>query len=188
MHRATKAAKYFLVLFFCSCTPLAVADAAPETRTSIELNTHSSVIIDSAAAEIWPHIVDPSSWKQGGALVHYSGNEGADEIFQAISPADGSVMFLLKNVEFIPNERRTIKLYMPAGGPLIGYASWILDEQDGQTEVAYHVYSETLLPADQAAEETAEDLAEFEAMNYEMNKARFDRELEALKTLMEEAE
>jgi hypothetical protein len=180
-------AKIFAAILVCTAGfwSIAAADNDPAVRAAIELNSHSTVLINRTAAEIWPHIADPSTWKQGGQLLHHSGPEGAGGIFKAISPTDGSVMFFIKNVEFIPYQRRTIKLYMPSNGPLIGYAAWTLDEEDGQTEVSYHVYTETLLPPEQSASSTAEELAEFEAINYETNKARFDRELEALKDMVE---
>ncbi len=168
-------------------TAFAEPDPEPAERRAIELNSHSAIVIDRPAAEIWPYIVDPSDWKQGGSLVHHSGPvDQRGEVFKAFNPQDGSVMFFVKNVEFIPNRRRTVKLYLPDAGNLIGFASWTLEEMSGRTEVSYHVYTETLLPPEQLASSTPEDIAELEMLDYDTNKARFDRELEGLKALVEE--
>src|SRR5690606_42100493 len=55
--------------------------------------------------------------------------------------------FYFTNVEMVPEQRRTIRLNTPEGA-LIGYAVWELTPVEGGTEVAYHVYSEAVIPAD----------------------------------------
>jgi len=175
----------FLAATCIATSQPAIAENCPGCRTAIELDTHNSIVINGSPQEIWPYIVDPADWKQGGKLVHSSGPYGAGEIFKAINPDDGSVEFYVKNVEFLPNERRTIKLYLPDGGALIGYASWSLERQNGGTRVSYDVYSETLLSAEQIAAATASDWAVSEKGYQESNSMRFDRELQALKVLVE---
>jgi hypothetical protein len=172
-----------IALLLCLATAeLAMAQA----RVAIDLNTHSEVTIDRSAAAIWPHIVDPSGWKQGARLRRHAGPAGeVGEVFAAQDPGDtATVSFFVENVELEPSRRRTIKLSAPAGA-LVGYASWTLRETAGRTVVQYDVYSETLLDAAQAQAMTPAQLAETERSSHATNKARFDQELLALKRLVE---
>jgi len=167
----------------------AVVLAIPVTaqpRVAINLNTHSRVEIERPAAAIWPHIVDPNSWKQGLELTRRAGTAGQlGEILAAGDPGSpGGVAFFAENVEVVPNQRRTIKLYEPAGR-LLGFATWTLQESNGRTVVGYDVYAETLLAADQARSMTSEVVAAREREGYQTNKQRFDAELVALKRLVE---
>lgn len=160
--------------------------AAAQTRLASNLDTHSEVTIDRPAATIWPHILDPNAWKQGAKSWHHSGPIGrVGEVFAAGDPAEkAKAAFRFENVELVPNQRRTIKLYNPTGA-LIGYASWWLREQGGRTLVGYDVYSETLIDAAQAKATPLEKLREAERSAMTTNKARFDQELVALKRLVE---
>lgn len=164
----------------------AVRPAVAQERVAIDLVTHSAVAIDRPAGAIWPHILDPSTWKQGAKLGHYSGPTGAvGEVFAASEPSDPSkVAFFVENVELERNRRRTIKLIAP-GGALIGYATWTLTESDGRTVVSYDVYSETVLEPTQAAAMTEGQRREAERAAHQSNQARFDRELVELKSLVE---
>lgn len=159
------------------------ATAAAQDRPGLNLVTHSAVTIERPAAAIWPSIVDPSAWKQGAALKHAGGPAGkVGEIFAALDRANPSaVSFYVENVELVPNQRRTIKIYAPNGGPLLGYATWWLSETNGRTAVGYDVYSE--LPSDPKA--TAAQRAEAERASIAKEGARFQAELEGLKRLME---
>ena len=163
---------------------IAVPPAIAQTRVALNLTTHSQVEIDRPAAAIWPHILDPSPWKQGLKLTYHAGPAGqVGEILGARDPASGAVAFFAENVEVVPNQRRTIKLYDPSGR-LLGFASWTLTDRNGRTAVGYDVYSETLLAPEQARQ-SKEALAEQERQAYESNKKRFDAELVALKRLVE---
>src|SRR5690349_15742204 len=86
---------------------------AAQPRAAMNLNTHSEVVIDRPATAIWPRIVDPTSWKQGTKSWHYAGPAGQmGEIFAAGDPADkAKVEFFFENVQLVPNQRRTIKIY-----------------------------------------------------------------------------
>jgi hypothetical protein len=158
-----------------------VSRATAQTRPALNLVTHSQVEIDQGPAAIWPRIVDPSEWKQGLKLRHHAGTVGAlGEVSAAVDPANpAEPAFLVENVEFVPNVRRTIKLYLPSGA-LIGYASWTLEPRGARTVVHYDVYSETLVPAGDAP-----GLAEQQRIQYEANQQRFDAELVVLKRLVE---
>ena len=92
---------------------------------------------------------------------------------------------MVKNVELVPNERRTIKLTLPGHGALIGYATWTLAGHDDHTLVTYDVYTETVLAAEDGSRLTPEQLAVMTREGYEANKPRFDRELVALKRIVE---
>jgi hypothetical protein len=153
-----------------------------QERVAANLVTHSTVTIDRPASAVWPHIVDPSGWKQGAKLRHHGGPEGeVGAVFAAYLPGDSSrIVFLVEEVERVPNERRTIKLYLTSG-TLLGFATWWLREDNGRTVVGYDVYSETPVPVPTKPEqvraaERAERLA---------NQQRFDEELRALKRLVE---
>src|ERR1041385_6178493 len=90
---------------------------AAQTRAAMNLNTHSEVVIDRPAAAILPRIVDPTSWKQGTKSWHYAGPAGQlGEIFAAGDPTDkAKIEFFFENVQLVPNQRRTIKIYAPTG-------------------------------------------------------------------------
>ena len=166
--------------------------AAPQgqgARGAADLVTHSTVTIERPASVIWPYIIDPGEWKQGLSLRHHAGERDAvGEVFAAFDPADpDTIAFFIENSELVPGRRRTIKLYEPGPrGGLLGFATWTLTEDEGGTLVTYDVYSETLLPPDQAARITPQQLAEIEQQGHELNQPRFDRELMALKALVEE--
>lgn len=173
-------------LTFCVLTTTAALPAAAQARSAANLVTHSEVTIDRPAAKIWPHIVDPNAWKQGAKSWHYAGPAGqVGEVFAAGDPAArAKPAFLFENVELVPNQRRTIKIYA-TGGALIGFASWWLHEQGGRTVVGYDVYSETLFAPGTAP--APDKLHEAERTQATTNKARFDAELVGLKTLVESA-
>ena len=177
-----------LSLGLLSILPSVTAAQEHPARQAADLITHSAVTIDRAASVIWPYIVDPSQWKQGLSMRHHAGQPGAvGEVQAAFDPADPeTIVFLAKNAELVPNERRTIKLYLPGSEEtLLGFATWTLTERDGRTRVTYDVYSETLVPREEAWRMTAQRLAEMEREGYELNQPRFDRELVALKELVE---
>ncbi len=159
---------------------------AQNRRVATHLLTHNRIEITRPAATIWPFILKPQAWKQGLQLVHQSGPAGrVGEVFAAVEAANPTrVMLLVENVELVPNERRTIKLLQP-DGRLAGFATWTLDETGGRTVVGYDVYSETVLPADQAAKLSAAAVAELERSEHNANFKRFDAELAALKGLVE---
>ena len=158
-----------------------------DNRIASDLVTHSSVAIDAPASEIWLHIVDPTAWKESFPVRHHSGEPGVvGEVFAAFDPAAPDVIsYLIKNVEIVPNERRAIKLTRPGHGALIGYAIWTLVEDDGHTVVTYDVYTETLLAPKEGSRLTPEQVVEMTREGYETNKLRFNRELLALKKLVE---
>ncbi len=157
---------------------------------AIQLVTHSFVVIDRPASAIWPHIVDTSRWKQGLSLRHMGGEVGAvGEVFGAFDPEDpDTIAYLLTNVELIPDERRTIKLSELEHGTLIGYATWNLTDDGGRTRVSYDVYAETRLPPAEGSGLTPQQLAEMTRDGHAISQARFDRELQALKALVEDAD
>lgn len=151
-------------------------------RYAIDLVTHSCVMIERPATAIWPSIVDVNDWKLGAKLWHQEGPVGEPgEIFAAGDPANpGAVSFLAENVELVPGQRRTMKLYLPSG-VLMGFASWRLVEIAGRTEVTYDVVSEYRLEPEQVAAMTGEQRRQYQIMNQE----RFDQELAGLKRLVE---
>ncbi|MFN0181005.1 MAG: hypothetical protein ACKVZ0_19540 [Gemmatimonadales bacterium] len=174
-----------LTLLLCLLAPIGGALVAQD-RMAINLNTHSVVTIDRPATAIWPHIIDPSSWKQGLKSRHHSGPPGeVGEVLAAVDPADPTkVAFFLENVELTRNQRRTIKLYL-VDGTLIGFASWTLRAVAGRTVVGYDVHSETRPDPAQAKAMTALQRREAERSQQDANQRRFDEELLALKRLVE---
>jgi hypothetical protein len=160
--------------------------AAAQARPAMNLNTHSEVVIDRPAATIWPLIVDPTSWKQGTKSWHYAGPAGQlGEVFAAGDPANRkNVEFFFENVQLVPNQRRTIKIYAPAG-ELLGFAIWTLREAGARTVVEYDVYSESLVNSVEARTKTPAELRDAERSYVTTNQQRFDRELLGLKRLVE---
>lgn len=92
--------------------------------------------------------------------------------------------FLVENVEVVPGERRTIKLYEPDGA-LLGFATWTLDPDAGRTRVGYDVYSESRLPPGADGRVDPATLAALTREARETSQRRFDAELVALKRLAE---
>jgi len=147
----------------------------PETFP-LELVTHSRVIVDRPAREVWPHIVEPNGWKQGAKLVRHGGR------FAALGP-DGEPAFLMDEVELFPEARRTIRL-SSLDGTLWGWATWYLEAVAGGTVVGYDVYSLMEVPL-AAVGGTPEAAAQGLAGYRQMNQDRFDAELVELKRLVE---
>ena len=164
----------------------ASGSAAAQARVATNLVTHSEVTIARPAAAIWPLIVDPGAWKKGASLRHHGGPAGKKgEVFAASEPGDAAkVAFLVENVELVPDQRRTIKLYLPTG-VLIGYAAWSLRASGGGTVVGYDVYSETVIDPVQAKAMTPAQIQEVERAASAANQKRFDQELLELKRLVE---
>jgi len=154
-------------------------------RPSWGLYSHESILIDRPAADIWPFIVDTDQWKRALQHQRVSGTQG--EIGEVVAHSiakDQAPLFYSETVELVPNVRRTIKLYAPNRGPLMGFASWELEESKGKTRVTYHVYSETL-SAKESESQTPGQTAEAQKLSDSQNRARFRAELVQLKHLVE---
>lgn len=164
----------------------AAAPARAQQRLASTLITHNEITIARPAAAIWPRIVDPSAWKKGNALVHRAGTAGAvGELFAAVTVQHpDSAEYFVQNVELVAGVRRTIKL-IATDGTLIGFASFSLVPSGGGTIVRYDVYGESRLPPELAAGRTAADVAAEDRAQAAREGARFQRELEALKRLVE---
>lgn len=159
---------------FLAVTGPALAQPAPEGSRDLSLVTHNAVVIAAQAERIWPHIVEPDAWKAGAQLVPV---EGAEHRFKAVLPDDpDTALFHVTNVAFDAPHRRTIRLNA-LDGTLIGHASWELTPVEGGTRVAYHVYSQQAVPADQPP-------IDREAYVH-ANRTRFQEELNALRKLVE---
>jgi hypothetical protein len=175
---------------------MAIAAEAPsETpwqRANWGLYSHESILIDRPAARVWPFILDTDQWKRALQHQRVSGAPGELGEVVAESIAKGQApLFYSETVELVPNVRRTIKLYAPNHGPLIGFASWELEERDDKTRVTYHVYSETLISPEELksqtpAQKTAAQKTAAQKTSDSRNKARFRAELAELKQLVEE--
>ena len=164
-----------------------VTTAAPafaQVPAATHLVVQRAITIDRSTVAVWPHIVDPTAWKQGNRLAHHSGPWGAEgEVFAALPPSGGAPDYFLVNAELVPYHRRTMKL-VGTDGTLIGFATYSLEERDGRTTVRYDVFAETRLPAGATA--GALDTARARAAAGQRSSAqRFDAELAALKRLVE---
>lgn len=158
----------------------------PWQRDNWGLYSHESILIDRPAERIWPFILDTDQWKR--ALQHQRVRGAQGELGEVVaeSIAKGQApLFYSETVELVPNIRRTIKLYAPNHGPLIGFASWELEERDAKTRVTYQVYSETLISAEELKSQTPGQLAEAQKVSDSQNKVRFRTELAQLKRLVE---
>jgi hypothetical protein len=160
--------------------------ASAQARPATNLVTHSLVTIARPAAVVWPYILDPNEWKQGAKLWHHSGPPGQEgEVFAAGDPAmKAKILFFVENVELVPAQRRTIKIYEP-GGTLAGFATWTVRSDGNKTLVGYDVYSETRIDAGQANRSNPAERQAAERRERQTNQQRFDRELVELKRLVE---
>jgi hypothetical protein len=181
---------FWLVLVVSVCgTPAVAAQDSSWGRPNWGLYSHESILIDRPAATIWPFILNTDQWKHALQHRRVSGIEGQTGEIVAESLAAGQPpLFYTETVELVPNVRRTIKLYAPNHGPLIGFASWELEQVNAKTRVTYHVYSETLMsPADLKTQSSAQ-LAAAGTASESQNQQRFRAELKELKRLAEQAD
>jgi carbon monoxide dehydrogenase subunit G len=183
--------KYFSPIVIAALfAGIAIAAEAPSEvhgeRANWGLYSHESILIDRPATKVWPFILHPDQWKRALQHQRVSGKPGAVGEIVAESLAAGQPpLFYSETVELVPNVRRTIKLYAPNHGPLIGFASWEIEEEDAKTRVTYHVYSETLLSPEELNSQTPAQIAEAQKASDSSNKARFRTELTQLKRLVE---
>lgn len=164
--------------------PLAPRMVVGQVAEATHLVAQRSVTIDRSAMAVWPHIVEPSAWKQGNRLAHHSGPWGGEgEVFAARSAPGAAPDYYLVNAELVPYRRRTMKL-VGTDGTLMGFATYSLEERDGRTTVRYDVFAETRLPAGttSGASDTARARA---AAGQRASAQRFDAELASLKRLVE---
>jgi hypothetical protein len=179
---------YWLVLVAPVCgTLVATAEDSSWQRPNWGLYSHESIRIDRPAATIWPFILNTDQWKHALQHRRVSGIEGkTGEIVAESLVAGQEPLFYGETVELVPNVRRTIKLYAPNHGPLIGFASWELEEIGARTHVTYHVYSETLMSPDELKSRSAAELAAAGEASESQNQRRFRTELNELKRLVEQ--
>jgi hypothetical protein len=163
-----------------------MAQEPPAPRRALNLVTSESVIIERPARAVWPFILDQSAWKTTVKLQHVGGRMNAEgEIFAArVGEVDTPIMFFLQTMELVPLKRRTIKLYNAEGGPLIGFASWELDDLHDKSKVTYRVYAE-ILASPATTTDNAALLLEQQRRYTSENETRFRAELAALKRLVE---
>lgn len=144
----------------------------------LEIITRSRVAVARPAGEIWPHILEPNQWKQGAKLMPHENR------FAAVGP-DGTPVFLVDEVELVPERRRTIRL-TSLDGINWGWSTWYLEPAPGGTVAGYDVYS--LMPVPLAALGGTPEAARRQAAGLQrMNQERFDAELLELKRLVEAA-
>lgn len=144
------------------------ASAQPAAPAKWDLVTHNDVLIAAPPARVWPHILT-LEWKMGPTLV---GLPGDAHRYKAVM-GGGEALFYVEDVELVAPRLRTIRLNEP-DGTLLGYASLRLTPQGTATRVRYDVYSSLAMPS-------AADAA---ALRKE-SVTRFDRELRALKRIVE---
>ncbi|WP_396221750.1 hypothetical protein, partial [Gemmatimonas sp.] len=133
-----------LVALVATITPSSSPGQVPDATHLVAQRT---VTIERTVMAVWPHIVEPSAWKQGNRLTHVGGPWGAaGEVFAARPAAGGAPDYYLVNAELVPYRRRTMKL-VGTDGTLMGFATYSLEEHDGRTTVRYDVFAETRLPA-----------------------------------------
>jgi hypothetical protein len=171
---------------FIGFTGAFTASAQEGKDQFLDLVTHNSVLIEAAPAQIWPKIIDPSEWKAGAQLVLLEGDPAqAGAKFKAVMPnAPDQVAFYTTNVEVLPEQRRTVRLNTPDGA-LMGFAIWELTPVGDGTEVAYHVYTQAVIPGAALASMSAAEVEAWRTDYVPSNYQRFQAELEALKKMVE---
>jgi len=150
------------------------------------LVTHNEISIEAPAVRVWPHILDLNSWKRGPVLVRARGPISAcGEVFAAADRNSNAVLYFAENVELVPLERRTLKLFREHEGNLLGFVSWELRESADTTTVAYDVYVQFTEPAEsQGTEQVVADDAVTDRLQLD-DRSRFQEELQELKQLVE---
>ncbi|MFN7530954.1 MAG: hypothetical protein ACK5T7_07605, partial [Gemmatimonas sp.] len=112
-----------LVALVASIAPASSPGQVPDATHLVAQHT---VTIERTAMTVWPHIVEPSAWKQGNRLTHAGGPWGAaGEVFAARPAAGGAPDYYLVNAELVPYRRRTMKL-VGTDGTLMGFATYSL--------------------------------------------------------------
>ena len=121
----------------------------------IDFLTHNKVRIKASPAAVWPRIVDLEGWRtrQKLVLVHGALDQVGARFHAVASEAPDAPLFVVENAEMLAAQRRTIRL-TGLDGHFIGFATWELTPMDGETIVAYDVYSrDAMLPPGQSQAE-----------------------------------
>ena len=115
----------------------------------VDFITHSEILIDAKPADIWPLIVDPSSWHATMDMVPVDGPAGeVGQRFHAVPKGyPDAVAFHVVNAEVEPDRRRTMRLESTEGA-FMGFSSWTLSERGAQTALSYDVYTHYAVPAE----------------------------------------
>jgi hypothetical protein len=110
-----------------------------ETLATLDFLTHSKVSIAADASTVWAMITKPMAGAQ--QLIPIGGEPGkVGERFHAVSSAaPDTPLFVVVNVELVPDKRRTIRLD-GLDGAFMGFATWTLTPEGGETVLAYDVY------------------------------------------------
>jgi hypothetical protein len=125
----------------------------------------------------------------GAVFEHVYGPIGTcGQVFAAAMPDSAAVLYYVENVELIPHERRTVKLLEGIEGALLGFASWGLREQSEITTVTYDVYAQYPQSPDAANCSSPDEREALEVQEAAGDRARFKKELECLKRLVEDGE
>ena len=128
---------------------------SPSPLATIDFLTHSKIKIAAGLAAIWPHILDIERWRDSQKLISVSGEPGrVGARFHAVSrDAPETPLFHVENVELVSEHRRTIRLE-GLDGSFLGFATWELTPNGGETVVAYDVYCRgAMLPPGQSADD-----------------------------------
>ena len=152
---------------------------------SVDLVTHNDIVVRASARQIWPYIVDPTKWKSAVRLIAVDGAPcGIGRRYRAAMPNDrDNVLFLVEDVEWFVERRRTIRLN-EAEGALIGFSSWELTPAGRATKVTYDVYCQLQMP-DAVVSEVSTDRSSTREDFHLANHRRFAEELTVLKRLVE---
>ena len=155
-----------------------------EQPANIFLITHSEVLINASADDIWPYILDTSEWKTLATSSIVSGNPGEFGEIREIRGGSGesAYEFYTETIELIENERKVIAIYFDeAAATDISYAAWTLFSLGDNTMVTYDVNSVNRVPGI-----ATEGIAAAREAYTTPNQIRFNEELLLLKSLVEE--
>lgn len=142
----------------------------------VDFLTHAEKFVAASASDLWPFILDTNQWftqrmNPAGGTAGQLG-ERFDVVHES-RPAQ--VLFHMEIVELVPQRRRTARLDS-TGGAFLGYATWVLREGDGGTQVGYHVYCRVTLPPGSSASGVLDDARQ-----------KMEEALERLRALAERA-
>lgn len=145
----------------------------------LRIVTHSEVVIAADRATIWPHIVEPNSWKQGLQPVHESGPVGSVGMVEAArgthEGADWALM--VETVALDPERRKVVRITTEPGDGSPQWAAWHLFDRMKGTLLTYDVFGESPVP-------DGTPQAVIDAYQPDQQ-ARFDAELIGLRDFLE---
>ncbi|HEY5755357.1 MAG TPA: hypothetical protein VIU34_06010 [Steroidobacter sp.] len=115
-----------------AANPLAAVTSLAEVKTQAILPIHAP------CAQIWPHILHSSAWRNDPTLVPVPPLRERTRFKAVRREAPDDVLYYVDIVEIVEEQCKIARLRAPDRSPL-GYESWVLTPQDDVTMLEYCV-------------------------------------------------